>query len=54
MPWLPAEGKAEDGVEALANGPRTPWDEGLSYIDIDGTHVLLKEPIRGGRQCGFQ
>jgi hypothetical protein len=27
------------------NGPGTPWDEGLSYIDIDGKRVLLKEAI---------
>ncbi len=28
-----------------ANGPGTPDDEGLSYIDIDGKRVLLKEAI---------
>src|SRR5713101_1926759 len=27
------------------NGPGTPRDEGLSYIAIDGTRVLLKEAI---------
>jgi hypothetical protein len=27
------------------NGPGTPWDEGLSYVDIDGKRVLLKEAI---------
>jgi len=28
-----------------ANGPGTPQDEGLSYIDLDGRRVLLKEAI---------
>lgn len=28
-----------------ANGPGTPEDEGLSYIDFDGKRVLLKEAI---------
>ena len=28
-----------------ANGPGTPQDEGLSYIEIDGKQVLLKEAI---------
>src|ERR1700722_17158097 len=28
-----------------ANGPGTPQDEGLSYIDIDGQRVLLKEAV---------
>src|SRR2546421_12484523 len=28
-----------------ANGPGTPEDEGLSYIDINGHRVLLKEAI---------
>ena len=39
-----------------ANGPGTPEDEGLSYIDLNGKKVLLKEaievrgrPIPGGR-----
>src|SRR5579859_1652561 len=27
------------------NGPGTPEDEGLSYIDLDGRRVLLKEAI---------
>lgn len=27
------------------NGPGTPQDEGLSYVDIDGTRVLLKAGI---------
>jgi len=27
------------------NGPGTPWDEGLSYLDIDGKRVLFKEAI---------
>jgi len=27
------------------NGPGTPWDEGLSYIDIDGKRALLREAI---------
>jgi hypothetical protein len=27
------------------NGPGTPGDEGLSYIDVDGQRVLLKEAI---------
>jgi hypothetical protein len=28
-----------------ANGPGTPQDEGLSYMDLNGTKVLLKEAI---------
>jgi hypothetical protein len=28
-----------------ANGPGTPADEGLSYIDVEGKRVLLKEAI---------
>jgi hypothetical protein len=28
-----------------ANGPGTPQDEGLSYMDLNGTKVLLKEGI---------
>jgi hypothetical protein len=28
-----------------ANGPGTPEDEGLSYIDVDGKRVLLKKAI---------
>jgi hypothetical protein len=28
-----------------ANGPGTPEDEGLSYIAIDGTRVLLKDAV---------
>src|SRR3982751_955586 len=28
-----------------ANGPGTPADEGLSYIDANGKRVLLKEAI---------
>ena len=28
-----------------ANGPDTPQDEGLSYMDLNGTKVLLKEAI---------
>jgi len=28
-----------------ANGPGTPHDEGLSYMDLNGTKVLLKEAI---------
>src|SRR6187397_3750036 len=28
-----------------ANGPGTPEDEGLSYIDFNGKRVLLKEAI---------
>jgi hypothetical protein len=28
-----------------ANGPGTPPDEGLSYIDVDGARVLLREAI---------
>lgn len=28
-----------------ANGPGTPWDEGLSYIAINGDRVLLREAI---------
>src|ERR1700675_2487179 len=28
-----------------ANGPGTPEDEGLSYIDIGGKRVLLREAI---------
>jgi hypothetical protein len=28
-----------------ANGPGTPQDEGLSYMDLDGAKVLLKEAI---------
>src|SRR6476469_10834549 len=28
-----------------ANGPGTPADEGLSYIDLDGKRALLKEAI---------
>lgn len=27
------------------NGPGTPWDEGLSYLEIDGRKVLFKEAI---------
>lgn len=27
------------------NGPGTPWDEGLSYIALDGRKVLFKEAI---------
>jgi hypothetical protein len=27
------------------NGPGTPWDEGLSYIDIDGERLLLREAV---------
>ena len=35
-----------------ANGPLTPEDEGLSYIEFKGNKVLLKEAIKtkpGGR-----
>ena len=28
-----------------ANGPGTPWDEGLSYIDFGGKRALLREGI---------
>src|SRR3954463_8972249 len=37
-----------------ANGPGTPEDEGLSYIDLNGKRVLLKEAIevRGDRFLG--
>lgn len=27
------------------NGPGTPWDEGLSYLEFDGRKVLFKEAI---------
>lgn len=27
------------------NGPGTPWDEGLSYLELDGRKVLFKEAI---------
>lgn len=36
--WFSSTTKAD-------NGPGTPEDEGLSYIDIDGQRVLLKEAI---------
>ena len=32
-----------------ANGPGTPADEGLSYIDFNGKRALLKEAIS---ECG--
>src|SRR5450631_3307668 len=32
-----------------ANGPGTPADEGLSYIDVNGKRALLKEAIG---ECG--